>query len=115
MQEVLVVGVAMAALLSAKAGVYRVGGDVSMPSLTLKVEPEYTEEARAAHIEGVVRLLAVVGSDGHATNMQVEKTLDPGLDVKAVEVVYEWTFQPAMKGGKPAASSASVEVVFRLP
>jgi TonB family protein len=37
-----------------------------------------------------------------------------GLDEKALEAVQRYRFKPAMKDGKPVASTISVEVNFRL-
>src|SRR5207302_1400091 len=37
-------------------GVYRVGSGISAPTLLRKVEPEYSEEARAAKYQGIVVL-----------------------------------------------------------
>jgi hypothetical protein len=41
-------------------GVFRVGGGVSAPRLTYKVEPEYSEEARKAKYQGTVVLAVEV-------------------------------------------------------
>jgi outer membrane biosynthesis protein TonB len=37
-----------------------------------------------------------------------------GLDVKAVEAIQQWRFNPAMKGETPVAVAINVEVQFRL-
>ena len=46
------------------AGVSRIGGGVSAPSVVYKVEPEYTEEARAAQLAGTVILNVEISPDG---------------------------------------------------
>lgn len=46
--------------------VYQVGGNVTSPHVIYKVDPQYTEGARAAKIEGPVLLKMVIGADGLA-------------------------------------------------
>ncbi|MES1258749.1 MAG: energy transducer TonB [Acidobacteriota bacterium] len=94
--------------------VYKPGGDVTAPRLLSKVEPKYTEEARAAKIEGAVRLSIVVGVDGLAHQINVVSTPDAGLGMKAVEAVQQWTFQPGTLKGEPVPVKAQIEVNFKL-
>ncbi len=93
---------------------YRVGGPVTQPVLVQKVEPAYTEEARAAKYSGTVVLFVEIGPDGMARNMRVVRGLGLGLDEKAVEAVSHWQFQPGMRNGQPVTVQATVEVNFRL-
>jgi TonB family protein len=95
-------------------GVYRVGGGVSAPKLVERYEPSYTEEARAARVQGSVLLYVVVRSDGTAGQIRVLRSLDPGLDQRAVEAVSTWKFTPGMKDGMPVSVEAQIEVNFRL-
>ena len=95
-------------------GVYRVGSGISAPVLLSKIEPEYTEEARAAKLQGTVMLYVQIAPDGTANNIQVTKSLGLGLDEKAIETVTKWKFQPGMKNGAPVTVEATIEVNFRL-
>jgi TonB family protein len=97
-----------------EGGVLRVGGGVTAPMLTSKVEPQYSEEARRDHVEGTVVLTAVVGSDGVAHELSVLRSLRPDLDRKAIETVSQWKFRPGEKDGKPVNVQVTVEVNFRL-
>jgi len=94
--------------------VSRPGSDVSAPVPTFRPEPKYTQEARRARIEGAVLLSVVVDPDGNTRNIKVVKSLDPGLDQKAIEAVSQWKFKPGQKDGMPVAVQAQVEVNFRL-
>lgn len=94
--------------------VYRVGGEVKAPAVIHKVEPEYTEEAKNEKVEGMVFLTTVIETDGTASDIRVMKSLNPGLDRKAVEAVSKWRFRPGMRNGKPVRVRASIEVNFRL-
>ncbi len=93
--------------------VYKVGGGVFAPTLIYKVEPEYTEEARQAELQGTVLLYAQIGPDGKAINMKVLRGIGLGLDEKAMEAVTRWQFKPGMKGGQPVTVEAQIEVNFR--
>ena len=98
----------------APAGVFRVGGGVSAPSLHSKVEPEYSEEARKAKYQGTVLLYVQVDPSGKPVNMRVLHSLGLGLDEKAMEAVNQWQFRPGTKDGVPVTVEAQIEVHFRL-
>lgn len=95
-------------------GVYQIGGDVSQPVPIYKPEPEYSEEARKAKYSGTVLLSLVIDEHGNTRDIHVVRPLGLGLDEKAIEAVSHWRFRPALKGGRPVAVQAQVEVNFRL-
>ena len=97
-----------------RPGTFRVGNGVTAPALTYKVEPEYSEEARNAHLQGVVVLYVEVDEEGKAINPRVVRSLGLGLDEKAIEAVGKWKFRPGYKDGKPVRVAATIEVNFRL-
>jgi TonB family protein len=92
----------------------RVGNGVTAPQIIGREEPSYTEEARAARIQGNVLLHLVVRPDGTTGQIRVMRSLDVGLDQRAVEAVSRWKFKPGMKDGKPVAVETTIEVSFRL-
>ena len=51
---------------------------------------------------------------GQVQNVSVTHGLGLGLDERAIDAVRHWKFRPASRNGKPAVSSALVEVSFRL-
>src|SRR4051794_32458102 len=55
-----------------------------------KIEPDYSDEARLAGLEGTVQIRAKVADDGTLGNLEVEKALGLGLDEKALEAVKQW-------------------------
>jgi TonB family protein len=95
-------------------GAYRIGGEVSAPTLISKTEPEYSEEARKAKYSGSVLLSIVVDVNGLPRDIKVVRPLGLGLDEKAIEAVAKWRFRPGMKGGRAVPVQAQVEVSFRL-
>jgi TonB family protein len=95
------------------AGVFSVGNGVRAPVLLVKVDPQLSEQARAAKYSGSVTLSIVVGTDGKAAGIQVVKSLGMGLDEQAIAAVQQWTFQPGTNQGTPVNVRATVEVNFR--
>jgi protein TonB len=89
-------------------------GSASAPVLLWKTEPEYSEEARKAKVQGTVILRIEVDSRGRAQLITVERSLGLGLDDRAVEAVRRWKFKPGYQNGKPVVTVAIVEVNFRL-
>jgi TonB family protein len=75
---------------------------------------EFSKEARAAKIEGIVIVSVLVTEEGEPTDIHVEKSLGHGLDEKAVECVNRYRFKPAMKDGAPVAARVHVEINFKL-
>lgn len=89
------------------------GGSMA-PVLLYKVEPEFSEAARKAKLQGTVMLYAEVDTNGRLSNIRVSRGLGLGLDEKAVEAVKQWRFRPAYRDGKAVVEAAAIEVNFRL-
>jgi protein TonB len=96
------------------SSVYQPGGGVSAPRVLLKVDPEYSEDARKAKYQGTVLLSVIVDEHGIVRDIRVLRPLGLGLDQKAIEAVTQWKFRPGMKDGRPVAVQATIEVNFRL-
>jgi protein TonB len=77
-------------------------------------EPEYSDEARGALLQGTVVLRVVVGTDGLVHDAQVVRGIGLGLDENAIEAVNQWQFQPGSKDGRSVKVVATIEVNFRL-
>jgi len=88
--------------------------DVTPPRVLSKTEPKYTNDARHAHVQGIVVLIVEVGTDGRVHNVRVKKSLDPGLDANALKAVEKWRFAPGRVHDKPVAVLATIEMNFRL-
>ena len=93
----------------------KVPANVTAPALLYRVEPEYTAEARSKGVEGVTTLYAEVTKDGNTTNIRVIKSLDPGLDAKAVAAVTLWRFRPGKRDGRAVTVAATIDVQFQFP
>ncbi len=86
----------------------------SKPKPTQMGRPEYTEEARAASIEGKVRVEITVDASGAIRSVKVLEGLGHGLDEAAVRAVEGATFEPALLCGKPVESTFTVSIRFTL-
>ncbi len=95
-------------------GAFRVGGGVSAPRAIYSPDPDYSEEARKAKVQGVVTLWMIVGPDGNPRDIRVQRSLGMGLDEKAIAAVRTWRFEPARKDGQAVPVQINVEVMFRL-
>ncbi len=95
-------------------GPIMVGGDVLPPEKTFWPQPQYTEIARKARIQGVVIVQAIIDKEGDVTNVKVLKGLPMGLDQAAIDAVKKWKFKPATLNGKPVAVFYNLTVNFRL-
>jgi TonB family protein len=103
------------ASMQAQRKIYSVkDAGVTAPRLLHKQEPDYTQEAKDAKIQGPVMLSAVVDVDGKAHDIKVEQGLDSGLDANAITAIEAWRFEPAQKAGEPIPVTVKIEVNFRL-
>jgi len=93
--------------------VYR-GNDNVAPVPLFRMEPEYSEEARKARLEGEIRLSLVVEPDGKVADVRILRPLGMGLDEQAIGAVMQWRFKPGAKDGNPVRVAAQVSVSFRL-
>jgi len=90
------------------------GGASTAPVVLFQVEPEFSEEARKAKLQGVVMLYGEVDINGRLRNIRVTRGLGLGLEEKAVEAVKQWRFRPGTRDGRPVVSAAAIEVNFHL-
>ncbi|MFZ2493931.1 MAG: M56 family metallopeptidase [Thermoanaerobaculia bacterium] len=102
------------ALAPPPPGYERVGGDVKAPSIVSRVEPQFTEEARALRIAGIAIVEALIGEDGQVKDVKIVKDLPYGLGQAAADAIRQWTFTPATKDGKPIGVVFNLTVNFKL-
>jgi TonB family protein len=93
--------------------IYDIGNGVAAPKVLSKVEPDYTQEAQDRGVQGTVFMSLVIGTDGRARDIEVQRGIGAGLDEKAVEALQEWRFEPGIKDGMPVAVRAHIEINFR--
>lgn len=77
--------------------------------------PEYPATALRSREEGTVVVNVEVDASGKPTDVGLAKrSHSRDLDRAALAAVRGWTFEPAIRDGKPVASAVQVPVDFRL-
>jgi TonB family protein len=95
-------------------GPIQVGGDVKAPVKLAAPQPQYTEIARKARIQGIVIVQAIIDKQGNVTNVKILKSLPMGLAEAAADAIKKWKFKPATLNGKPVAVYYNLTVNFTL-
>ena len=91
----------------------RLRSGMQPPAKLLNVAPVYPSLARAAHVEGVVILEAVIDAHGRVDSVRVLRSI-PTLDQAAVDAVRQWRFTPTLLNGEPVPIVMTVTVNFTL-
>jgi TonB family protein len=97
----------------APAGVQtiRVGGKVAAYNLQESLPPIYPPLAKAAHVQGTVKLEIRIGADGHVKDTTVISG-HPLLIKAAMDAAKQYVYKPTMLNGQPAEVLTDVEIVF---
>jgi TonB family protein len=82
-------------------------------SLTNKVSPTYPPLAKAARIQGTVKLAVVISKTGNVDSVKVTSG-HPMLVSSAVEAVKKWQYKPFLVDGQPVEVKTEIEVPFSL-
>jgi protein TonB len=94
------------------------GGPVAPPERieSSYVSPVYPDAARMARVEGEVRVLASISTDGIVCRTEIAESDNPGwgFEESAIEAIEQWEYLPAMQGGKPVAYIITVIVTYTL-
>jgi protein TonB len=91
----------------------KVGGAVQPPTKLVDVRPVYPEDAKAAHIEGVVILGIVIDEDGSVIDTAVLRSIAE-LDQAAIDAVSRWKFEPTLLDGEAVEIEMTITVNFTL-
>jgi protein TonB len=97
----------------APAGPIQVSSGVQAAKLISGPKPAYPQLARAARVQGTVRIQAIIAADGTIGNL---KTMSgpPLLITAAVEAVSRWRYQPTLLSGKAVEVITEIDVIFTL-
>lgn len=79
----------------------RLGGDVAMANLLVRVEPQYPAVARAARVQGKVMVQALISKEGTVTTYGASGG-HPLLNDAALQAVRQWQFRPIVLLYEPA-------------
>ncbi|HEY7186456.1 MAG TPA: energy transducer TonB [Vicinamibacterales bacterium] len=84
------------------------------PTKTKHVAPVYPQDAKDAHLQGLVVIQARVELDGRISHARVLKSV-PALDQAALDAVLQWEFAPLVIDGEGVAYLLTTTVVFTAP
>lgn len=82
------------------------------PKLKHLPQPTYTDSARAAGVEGKVRIQITVDESGNVVEAKVLAPLGHGLDEAALTAARAASFEAAVRCGKPSRSTFTIAIRF---
>ena len=91
----------------------RVSTSIQSALLIFGPKPVYPPLARAARVQGTVRLTAVIGTDGTIRNLKLISG-PPLLVATSVQAVQQWRYKPTMLNGSPVEVITEIDVNFTL-
>ena len=93
--------------------IIRVGGKVDPPKQTYAPELKYPAIAKAAKVEGIVVIDAIIDEQGNV--VQAHVVSGPGLLIgAALQSVQQWKYEPTRLNGEPVSIEMHVQVRFAL-
>ncbi len=90
-----------------------VGGDVKSAHLISSTTPTYPAIAKSQHVQGDVRIDALVDPNGRVSSMKIVSG-PVLLHQAAMDSLRQWKYQPATLDGNPVPMHLTVTVQFRL-
>jgi len=89
----------------------RLNPELAENLLDQRIEPDYPESARRAHIQGSVVLETLIGANGRVQQVSPESG-NPQLADAAVNAVRQWRYKPFTVDGKKVPIRTQVTVTF---
>jgi TonB family protein len=98
-----------------RGDIVALGPDVERPRLINRVSPIYPAAARRMRVRGVVRLQALVGTDGTVEEMTIQQVPREGLGfaTSVEDAIKKWRFEPATKDGVPVRVWLPIAIPFQ--
>ncbi len=91
----------------------RVSSGVAEGNLVHRVEPQYPQMAKVAHIQGDVMLAATISKSGIIENLHLISG-HPILAQAAMDAVKQWKYKPYLLNGEPVEVETTVKVTFHM-
>jgi TonB family protein len=91
----------------------RVGGVVQQSKLLKKVAPVYPPEAKAARLQGTVRLTATIDKEGNIRALELVAG-HPLLVQSAVDAVKQWQYATTLLNGNPVEVITTIDINYTL-
>jgi TonB family protein len=91
----------------------RIGGGVADANLLSQINPAYPPQAKAARVQGTVKLGVLISPEGHIADM-VLISGHPMLVMSSMEAVKNWVYKPTLLNGNPVEVATVVDVNYTL-
>ena len=91
----------------------RLSEEVAEKMVSHRVEPVYPVIAKAARIQGTVRILVVIGKDGAIQDLHLMSG-HPLLTQASLDAIKQWRYKPLLLDGQPIDAQTVVEVHYTL-
>ena len=91
----------------------RITSGVQSAKLVFGPRPAYPPLARAARVQGTVKIQAIIGRDGAIKDLQVLSG-PPLLIAVAIEAVRQWRYQPTLLNGDAVEVVTDIDVNFTI-
>lgn len=91
----------------------RISSGVAEGNLVNKVEPQYPQMAKVAHVQGDVVLQALISKNGAIENLRAVSG-HPILIQAAMEAVKQWRYRPYLLNGEPVEVETTITVKFHM-
>lgn len=95
------------------SGPIKVSRGTQEAKIIRRIIPYYPALARQVRVQGTVKLLGVISTEGRIERLQVLSG-HPLLVPAAVEAVKQWTYRPTLLSGVPVEVMAPIDVNFVL-
>lgn len=83
------------------------------PTLVHSVQPEYPPLARHARVQGTVRFVATIGTNGRIGQLKLIKG-NPLLVPAAADAAKQWIYIPPTTDGRPTSAKTEIDIEFQL-
>ena len=91
----------------------RISQGVAAGLIVKKVQPQYPEDAKQAHVQGQVVLRALIDKDGNIEKLDLVSG-HPMLAPAALQAVKQWKYKPYLLNGESVRVEADIIVNFTL-
>lgn len=88
--------------------------DVTPLKITNQPRASYTDDARAANVQGSIRVAILLGINGKVEHILFLSRLGHGLDQQVLKAVGQMEFEPKKKGGTPIPVVVIREYTFSI-
>jgi len=89
-------------------------GIVTAPEIVKQVPPKFDERAKAARIQGLVVLEAIIATSGCPQDLRVYRAPVYELARSSIEATSRWRFKPGALDGKPVKVHFTLTVNYTL-